>query len=167
MTEATRDKEGVSRLDITVTTSDGGHLVTMSGQVDERSSIADYTGMLEGSVILDLEKVSFINSVGVRDWIRTLRELRERGVAVTLRRCSEAIVHQMNMIVEVRAGAEIESFFAPYECEDCGYEASMQLDAREHRELLARREAPVLGCAECGGSMTFSELGERYFLFLE
>jgi anti-anti-sigma regulatory factor/DNA-directed RNA polymerase subunit RPC12/RpoP len=155
-----------SPLDIIVTAEQGGHLVTLCGQIDERSRLSEATGALEGRVILDTERVSFINSVGVRHWIRMVRDLVERETTVVLRRCSEAVVHQMNMIIEARSGSSVESFFAPYECSRCGYEVSMCIDLTTHAEALGRQEAPVLACPDCTGPLIFTDLPERYFLFL-
>jgi len=155
------------RLEIDVSVFGAEHRVSLQGQIDERTNLDDLAVRLERRVIMDLEKVSFINSVGVREWIRMLRSLEDRGVFVRMKRCSEAMIHQMNMIVEAKGNAEVESFFAPYLCESCGYEGSMCLDVGENATQFRAGEAPLLPCPECNGSMEFNEIPERYFLFLE
>ncbi len=155
------------RLEIDVAVFGAENRVNLVGQVDERTQLDDLAKKLDRVVVMDLEKVSFINSVGVREWIRMLRSLEERGVELRMKRCSEAMVHQMNMIVEAKGRAQVESFFAPYLCEDCGYEGSMCLDVAESLPLFRKMDAPTLPCPECNGTMEFNEIPERYFLFLE
>lgn len=156
------------RLEIEYTASDSGHEVVFDGQIDERSKLVDFVEQLSaGQVAINLEKVSFINSVGVREWIRMLRKLDDKQHAVRLRRCSEAMIHQVNMIVEAKGNAEVDSFYAPYQCDECGFESSMCIDVGSHEAMLRRMEAPQLACPECKAAMEFNEIPERYFLFLE
>jgi anti-anti-sigma regulatory factor len=138
----------------------------MQGQIDERTDLSELGTRLERLVVMDLEKVSFINSVGVREWIRMLRSLEDRGVQVRMKRCSEAMIHQINMIVEAMGCAEVESSFAPYLCEDCGYEGSMCLEVAANASQFRNMDAPQVPCPECNGTMEFDEIPARYFLFL-
>jgi anti-anti-sigma regulatory factor len=142
------------------------HFVVMHGQLDERADLESFAKQLADAVVLDLERITFINSIGVREWIRMLRALEMRKVRVVLRRCSEALVLQMNMILEMQTGTTVESFFAPYLCEDCGHESSRCLDVREHAAGLRRMQLPPQPCGECGSMMQFSEIPARYLLFL-
>lgn len=156
------------RLNIEHTSVDGGHEAVFDGQIDERSRLVDFAEKLtSGKLAINLEKVSFINSVGVREWIRMLRKLADNGVEVQLRRCSEAMIHQVNMIVEAKGSAEVDSFYAPYQCDECGFESSMCIEVGPNRDMLRRMEAPQLECPECKTAMDFNEIPERYFLFLE
>ncbi len=154
------------RLEVALSSSGQEHHVVLSGQLDERADLGQVADKLSGTVVLDLEHVSFINSIGVREWIRLLRALHEKGVRTTLRRCSEAMVHQMNMIVETVTHARVESFYVPYMCDACGGEASMCLEMEPHLAALKKLEPPVQVCPECSGKMTFSEIPARYLLFV-
>jgi predicted Zn-ribbon and HTH transcriptional regulator len=117
--------------------------------------------------VIDLEKVSFINSIGVREWIRLLRQLADKKVQVTLRRCSEAMVYQLNMIIDTSTNAQVDSFYAPYACNKCGYEGSMCIEMGPNLDRLRRMEAPELTCPECRSAMQLSEIPQRYLLFVE
>lgn len=161
------DKISTGRLDVTIDDSADPIVVTMRGQIDEQARMVDLIESFGARVNLDLESVSFINSVGVREWIRMMRELKSRGIEVRVSRCSEAMVHQMNMIVEAKGNAEVDSFFAPYLCDHCGFEGSMCLEVAPNVELFRDMQAPLLDCPECKEPMELNELNERYFLFLE
>jgi len=157
------------RLEIEHETTEEREQVSFDGQIDERSKLVEFVGKFSSGqvVIINLEKVSFINSVGVREWIRMLRKLEELGVKVLLSECSEAMIHQVNMIVEAKGDAEVSSFYAPYQCDTCGFESSMCIDVGPNEEMLRRMEAPQKKCPECEAVMEFNEIPERYFLFLE
>ena len=66
------------------------HFVSFEGQIDEATDLDDLATRLDDHVVVDLERVSVINSIGLREWVRLIQGLQERGVLVTLTRCSEA-----------------------------------------------------------------------------
>ena len=154
------------RLEVEMSSAGRESRVELTGQLDERADLARVAEKIEGSVTFDLAQVSFINSIGVREWIRLLRNLHEKNVRVNLRRCSEAMVHQMNMIVETVAHSRVESFFVPYMCDACGAEASMCIEVEPNLSTLRGMQAPAQKCPECSGKMTFSEIPARYLLFV-
>ena len=147
--------------------SDGEQLV-LSGAIDEAAGVAELVGRARsGRLVLDLGGVTFINSLGVRDWIRLQAAATAAGIAVELRRVSEPLVHQLNMIIATRGDARVTSFFAPYACDACGREDSLLVDAVAHAAQLARLEPPPMTCPECGAQMAFNDFPERYFSFLK
>lgn len=154
-------------LTIELREADSGYVARLKGRIDERALLVGLAGRVRESLVMDLGGVVFINSVGVREWIKMMRQLAERGVRVRFDHCPEPLVQQMNMIVEARGRAQVTSFYAPYQCIECGYEGSMCIDVSRHREQLRAREAPAMSCPECAGAMELSEIPERYFLFLE
>ena len=167
----TTENISTGRLEIVCTASDDGLDVVMQGQIDERTELVEIAAKVASlttrAINIDLEKVSFINSVGVREWIRLLRALKKCGASVRMRRCSEAMIHQMNMIVEAKGSGEVDSFFAPYVCDGCGYEGSMCLDVEPNLAQLRDMQALSIACPECTQPMEFNDIPERYLLFLE
>jgi len=155
------------RVEIEWSTSAEGDRVRLVGQLDELASLADFTGKLGGEVRFDLEQLTFINSMGLREWVRTLDALQGRNAHVTLARCSEAMVRQMNAVVVARGSASIESFFAPYECRPCDRVDSICLEVISHLDTLRELRFPTRLCAGCGAPMEPIELAESYLLFLE
>jgi len=88
------------------------------------------------------------------------------NIKVELRRVSEPIVHQLNMIVATRGTATVASFYAPYACDSCGREDSLLIDAIRNQVQLERLQAPPMACPECKSNMAFNDFPERYFSFL-
>jgi hypothetical protein len=144
-----------------------GDVLVLAGAIDEAAVLHELISRAEsGRLALDLGSVTFINSLGVRDWIRMQAAAQKAGIAVELRRVAEPLVHQLNMIIATRGNATVASFFAPYACDACGREDSLLIDAGMHAAGLARMEPPPMTCPECGAPMAFNDFPERYFSFL-
>ena len=128
----------------------------LSGSIDETADLMGLLGRAEGGrLVLDLAGVTFINSLGVRDWIRMQSEATRGGIAIELRRVAEVIIHQLNMIIATRGTAHVTSFFAPYACDGCGREDPLLVDAVANAAGLASLSPPAMTCPECGGQMAF------------
>lgn len=144
-----------------------GDVLVVTGAIDESADPAALLGRArDGRLVLDLAGVTFINSLGVRDWIRMQAAAQRSGVAVELRRVAEPLVHQLNMIVATRGAARVTSFYAPYACDACGREDSLLIDAVAHARGLTQMTAPPMTCPDCGAEMAFNDFPERYFSFL-
>jgi hypothetical protein len=140
----------------------------LSGSIDETAGLLDLLGRAHGGrLVLDLAGITFINSLGVRDWIRMQAAATQSGVQIELRRAAEVIIHQLNMIIATRGTARVTSFFAPYACDACGREDSLLIDAVANAAQLAKLQPPAMVCPECGGQMAFNDFPERYFSFLQ
>jgi anti-anti-sigma regulatory factor len=144
-----------------------GDALLLAGAIDESAELMALLARAQGGrLVLDLAGVTFINSLGVRDWIRMQATATQTGIAVELRRVAEVLIHQLNMIIATRGTARVTSFFAPYACDRCGREESLLVDAVANAASLARLEPPPQTCPECGGPMAFNDFPERYFSFL-
>ncbi len=147
------------RLDVKV----AGQRVTLAGRIDDVTSFAEVLPHLpSGNLVIDTGGVTFINSVGMREWVRFVRALRERGSTIALERVAEVVMSQMNLVRELAMSVTVTSFHAPYDCPACGAETSQLVDAVGHAEALARLEAPAMPCPECGAAMELGDFPERY-----
>ena len=144
-----------------------GEALMLAGAIDETADLMGLLGRAQGGrLVLDLGGVTFINSLGVRDWIRMQATATQNNVKVELRRVAEVLIHQLNMIIATRGTARVTSFFAPYACDNCGREDSLLIDAVANAAGLAKLEPPAMKCPECAGAMAFNDFPERYFSFL-
>ena len=150
-----------------MTVTEQGDALAIAGAIDETAALPELLARARGGrLVLDLAAVTFINSLGVRDWIRMQAAAQQAGLAVELRRVSEPLIHQLNMIIAARGTAQITSFFAPYACDTCGREESLLIEVAPHRDRLLRLEPPAMACPECAAQMVFNDFPERYFSFL-
>ena len=145
----------------------GDDALYLTGVIDEACRLGDLLPAQGPAILrLDLAGVSFINSLGVREWIRFLANAHKAGIRIELARVSEPLIQQLNMIVAARGHADVVSFFAPYACDACGREDSLLIDLAPHRHRLQMGDAPTAVCPECGSMMVFNDFPQRYFLFL-
>ena len=152
---------------ITIARAPQGDGLVIAGAIDESAALHELLGRAtRGQLVLDLSGVTFINSLGVRDWIRMQAAAQKAGLAVELQRVAEVLVHQLNMIIATRGNARVTSFFAPYACDACGREESLLIDAVTYAAMLAHLQPPPMTCPECHAAMVFNEFPERYFSFL-
>jgi anti-anti-sigma regulatory factor len=139
--------------------------VRFDGVIDEDNGLAEQLPEAQGKTILvDLARVSRINSCGVRDWVRWARALESRGNQLYLVGCCPAVVAQLNMVQNFCGDrGRVISFQAPYFCGSCD---------RDHREQLAAAgmlpddSPPELVCELCGEPLEFDDLPTSYLAFL-
>lgn len=144
-----------------------GDQVFLEGRIDETANVLVLVERARNNkLILDLGGIKFINSIGVREWIRMQQAAAKIGVAIELRRVCEPLVHQLNIVPATRGVSMVTSFFAPYECENCDSEHDMVLDVRLHGAALAKMQAPKMPCPDCTKPMIFTAPPELYFTFL-
>jgi anti-anti-sigma regulatory factor len=141
--------------------------ILLDGAIDERAQLVELVGEArDGRLVLDSAGVTFINSLGLRAWIRVLDEAAAAGVRVELRRVAEPIVHQLNLVVAARGTATVTSFYVPYVCEHCDTEKHVLLDVAEHGRDLARGVVPAHACPSCRRAMTVVHPPDLYFAFV-
>ena len=152
----------LGKLDVEVVSGPPARLV-MAGRIDDTAKLGELAAQLPaGEVAIDTSGVTFISSIGLREWMRLVRALRERGQPVTLERVADVLMTQMNMISELAAPVRVVSFHAPYVCPSCGAEATPVIDAIHHAHLLRQMQAPAMPCGECGAAMELADFPERY-----
>ena len=135
--------------------------MTLAGRIDDSSQLGELAAKLPaGDVAIDTGGVTFVNSIGMREWIRLLRTLRERGT-VTLEKVADVLITQMNLIPELGKNVKIVSFHAQYVCNKCGAEATPLVDAVTNAADLAKLVDPKLQCPECNAPMELADFPER------
>lgn len=136
--------------------------VELIGSIDEDADFKDIQGLDQKSMSFDFKEVSMINSCGIREWIRFLESVPER-TSITYNNCPQIIIEQINMVHGFfRKGATINSFYAPYFCENCNKEAKVHLETKD----VKNRKAPKVDCPTCGKPMDFDAIEGQYFSFL-
>lgn len=137
--------------------------VVLKGDFTEATSFDELLPAMVGRVAFDLEQVRYMNSLGVRAWCEFLRAAPIQGYE--FHACSVPFVLQAAMVVDVVGRGTVASFFAPYHCEACDHQEERLLQSSA--VLAANLEPPAFTCPACGGALTFDDLPERYFAFLD
>ena len=145
-----------------------GDKLALSGAIDDTANVLGLIKhAVRGRLVLDLGGIQFINSIGVREWIRFQQAAAAAGVQLELHRVAVVLVHQFNIVPATRGTAQIRSFFAPFFCEDCDAEHDMVLDERLHSDELRDRVAPPMKCPTCKRLMPFRDPPELFLTFLK
>jgi len=148
----------IGRLDVTL----AGNRLELSGRIDESSPVGDLAAQLPaGPVTIDTSGVTFVNSIGMREVLRLVRALRDRG-PITMERVADVLITQMNLLPELGRSVTISSFHAQYVCPACGAEAAPIVDAVVHAAELRKLVPPKLPCPECQALMELGDFPERY-----
>jgi hypothetical protein len=98
--------------------------LTFSGLIDEDAKFPTFETRGVDKVVIDLDGVKGINSVGIRTWLDWVTPLSNQ-MALFFERCPKSIVLQFSMVKGFLPDrATVLSFYLPYYCDKCDYEGS-------------------------------------------
>jgi hypothetical protein len=158
----------MSKARATMTAQVKGDLVLLAGAIDEKARLTELLETVEGDrLVLDLGGITFVNSLGVREWIRMQSVATASQITIELRRVVIPIVHQLNIVIATRGTSLVTSFYAPYLCTECDSEPDVLLDVTVHGQDLAKKQPPEMKCPQCSRVMEFTDPPEIYFSFLD
>lgn len=148
------------------------HEITLEGPISEKTEIYDYDLSNASEILINMEKVTFINSIGVKNWITWVLKIPHR-CKVRLEKCPFVITNQVNIVQGfLPRNSQIESFNAPYICDSCGQEKYFMLSlGKEYEYATATSPKAVnlpeeVSCSKCGDFMEPDFLVEKTFSFL-
>ncbi len=135
--------------------------VELVGIIDEDSSFDKIKNLQMNKFSFDFNKVTMINSCGIREWIKYIQELE--GAQIKYLNCPQIIIEQVNMVHGfIRKGIVVESFYAPYFCPNCDTEKKILLMSSE----ISNFKAPSKQCNTCKSNLEFDAIEKQYFTFL-
>ncbi len=136
----------------------GGIEIMLSGFISERATMDPDEVPAGSQVIIDAGGVLSINSAGVRTWVNFLDAVAKKCTRIRIRRLPPVLVCQASMVTNFLGPAEVESFFTPWCCVDCGHETLTLQDIAD--------SIPDHGvCPECAGETEFDDIRESYLAF--
>lgn len=105
---------------------DGATLtVELAGYIGETSPLFEVSLHKIERLIIDLGKVKYINSVGIKNWILWMREI-PKECQLLLQRVPPSVVNQVNVVAGfIPPHAVIESVLVPYFCDTCSKEETI------------------------------------------
>ena len=140
-----------------------GIRVVIKGDVTEATKFDDLLPILTGTVRFDLSHISYMNSLGVREWVDLLA--RAEMERCELHACAVGFILQAALVEGVAHNAQVISFFAPYACQQCEHQEERLLQSAV---ILANddRLPPVFACPICDGLLELDDVPARYLAFL-
>lgn len=137
------------------------------GQIDEEAVFPQVPDM-GGDVVIDLQQVTAINSVGIRAWIMWFGNYT--GTLFTFVNCPKALVMQMNMVEGFLPDKhEVMSLQVPFFCEDCDEEKDVMMNVGkeiivEGGQVKLNYDKSSICGADCDPELDVSEV--KFFRFL-
>lgn len=117
-----------------------------------------------GELRLDCRGVTRINSMGVKAWIKCVRDAIGRGSRITIDGLSPPLAEQANLIANFLQGIQVTSALLPYRCTKCGADFGLEKTLAELRQ--EHRQPPTAPCPKCAGTSEFDDVVEEFFGFL-
>ena len=141
-------------------TGDEAH-IALEGIIDEDANFDKIKSLPLDKFIFDFNNVVLINSCGIRKWIKYIQDFKDATVVYI--NCPQIIVEQVNMVHGfIRKGSIIESFYAPYFCENCDIGKKILLKNTE----VINSKPPAKPCNNCQRNLEFDAIEKQYFSFL-
>lgn len=139
--------------------------IRLAGVIDEDNDLSTLSNHLRGNTtVIHLGGILEINNCGTRDWVRFLEEAQSRSTVI-LSECSPAFVAKLNLVGNFAGQAYLRSVYLPYFCQQCNIEKALLISLEELS--ISGAKAPICRCDVCDSIMTFDELEESYFAFVE
>ncbi len=117
------------------------------------------------TVILDFGAVTFLNSVGIRDWSHFLRGFKEKR-QVVFDRLPDEVVRTINMVLNFRGKLPVKSVLRTYGCDHCGHEQERHLVEGKDYFPGVVPELPSCPCPQCGKEAEAFDSDQEFFQFL-
>lgn len=148
--------------------------LTVEGPISESNSI--FTASLNGvkEVNIDLDKMTFINSIGVKNWVSLMTRLPPR-TQVSLYNCPLVMINQVSMVKGfLPENGFVQSFKAPYHCDSCRAEEILLAIRGEDYEYASSNGGEVKvnlleekPCPKCGQEMSLDFSIAKTLAFLK
>ncbi|MFV8257764.1 hypothetical protein ACNQKP_08155 [Bdellovibrio bacteriovorus] len=147
--------------------------VALEGPISEKTSLFELNIQNYKEIKLNMAKVTFINSIGVKNWIMWTCRV-PTDARLSLEECPFVIVNQVNIVHGfLPKNARVTSFNAPFLCEDCSHEHVIKLSENVHYKYASDHEASALNlpsgskCSKCSAELEPDFIVEKTFGFLK
>lgn len=153
----------LNKVEINVEDQGATRVLTFNGTIDEEFDYKELLGTFE-VISVDFKNLKMINSCGIREWINYIEKLGS-ATQIQYKNCPQIIIQQMNMVSGfLTSNAKVETFYAPYYCEETDEEKMILLDSKNIQD----GKAPTI-TQEINGEnveLEFDAIEEQYFKFL-
>lgn len=131
------------------------------GEINENFLFEDYEKIFQPIIQIDFDKVTQINSCGIRDLTNFLKKFENRKIIYY--NCPRILMGQLNRVKGVLPpNCKVLSFYAPYYSESMDKEVDIKLFSSE----IIDGKAPKKNDPETAEELVFDENEEIYFRFI-
>jgi hypothetical protein len=131
------------------------------GEINENFRFDDYEKIFQPIIQIDFEKVTLINSCGLRDLTSFLKRFEQRKILYY--NCPRLLMGHINRVKGILPeNCKILSFYAPYYCESMDQGIDLKLFSSE----IINGKAPKKNDPNTGEELVFDENEEIFFRFI-
>lgn len=144
-----------------------GNTIKISGTLDEEAQFPQLK-LAANPTFLDLNGVTSVNSVGIRNWLNWITPLSQQGQLI-FKNVPHCVVLQINMIEGfLPKTAQVESFYVPIYSEEKDEEAQILLEIGKDIQKSPTGAKVLVDVAKIkgGGDWEFDVVEKTYFKFL-
>lgn len=155
----------MSKLQFATQNENGKMSLTLAGQIDESFPQEMLALKPSGEMIINLDQVKMINSLGIREWIKFMATLA--GSKIDFIKCPKIFIDQVNMVQGfITPNCKIKSFYVPYFNEDANVEKNVLYSfGKEYGDGFLNVKASMT--AEDGTELELDVVEQKYFKFLK
>lgn len=156
----------MSKLQFAQQNENGKNVLTLSGQIDESFPQELHNLKTGPELIINLDNVKMINSLGIREWIKFMGVLTTTKIEFV--KCPKIFIDQVNMVQGfITPNCKIKSFYVPYFNEDTNMEKNVLYSYG--KEFGDGGMLKVQGSmkAEDGTELELDVVEQKYFKFLK
>ena len=154
-------KMGERELEVSISTDNEITTFNFEGAINEDFTFSNLLGENSKKYIFNLEKVSLLNSCGIREWIKFINQL-PKDAKLEYHNCPTVVVLQMNMVKGfLTQNSKVVSFYAPYFDEEADEEVKILLNSDQIQD----GKAPVMK-NDAGEELEFDGIEATFFKFL-
>lgn len=146
--------------------------ISLEGPIGETSPLFTTDIKAATALVLDLEKVTYMNSVGVKNWIQWTVQIKPT-CELKMKNAPLMFVNQASTVRGfLPRHAVIESFAAPMICPECNTEKSFLMTVNTNYKYAtpaepSKMEAPNVKCPKCNADMETDFLIKKTATFLD
>ena len=155
----------MSKLQFSTQNENGKTMLMLAGQIDE-SFPTELHGIKVGpEVIINLDQVKMINSLGIREWIKFMGALGSAKIEFV--KSPKIFIDQVNMVQGfITPNCKIKSFYVPYFNEDNNVEKNVLYSfGQEFGEGFLNVKPSMK--LEDGTELDLDVVEQKYFKFLK
>jgi len=155
----------MSKLQFKIQNEDTKTTINLLGQIDESFPSELLTLKINNDVLINLDQVKMINSLGIREWIKFMNHLA--NLKVEFIKCPKIFIDQVNMVQGfITPNCKIKSFYVPYFNEDSNIEKNFLYSfGTEYGDGFLNVKANIK--ADDGSDLDIDVVEQKYFKFLK
>lgn len=155
----------MSKLQFSQANENGKTVLTLNGQIDETFPQELHALKPAGDMVINLDQVKMINSLGIREWIKFMSSVSAAKIEFV--KCPKIFIDQVNMVQGfITPNCKITSFYVPYFNEDSNAEKNiLYSQGKEFGEGFLNVAGSVKG--EDGSELELDVVEQKYFKFLK